>query len=237
MDEKVHLINLDRFTDRLREFVAFNSAAIEGKSIPRERLVRDGMINPGLDYTAGAIGNALSHREFWLRSMASNKVLTVCEDDAIFNHDFRNIRDRALQDLKGAFDFILWGWNFDAEINFALPSDVSPCAAIFNQEVLRNSLDAFVKSGFRPSLFRLHRAFGTVCHTVSPSGAKKLLNNCFPLRPANVFFPLLNREVANVGIDVAASSIYPLIDAYVSFPPAVVTKNDASISTLKDGNP
>jgi GR25 family glycosyltransferase involved in LPS biosynthesis len=236
MDEKVHLINLDRSADRLREFVAFNSAsvdferfsAMEGKSLPRERLVRDGMIDPALDYTLGAIGNALSHREFWLKSMASGKILTVCEDGAIFNHDFRNIRARALQDLKGVFDFILWGWNFDAEINFALSSDISPCAAIFNQEVLRNSLDAFVKSGFRPSLFRPHRAFGSVCYTVSPSGAKKLLNNCFPL---------LNREVANVGIDVAASSIYPLMDAYVSFPPAVVTKNDASISTLKDGNP
>jgi hypothetical protein len=79
---------------------------------------------------------------------------------------------------------------------------------------------------------RLHRALGTVCYTVSPKGAAKLTALCVPLAPQRVYFPLLDRESDNTGIDIAMNAAYPQLAAYVGFPPLALTLNDPALSTV-----
>ena len=91
------LINLDRSTERLETFYRMNShikdierfSAIDGRGI-RQTLKEKGLLQEsfGVDYTDGALGNAMSHKALWERAVASGEALTVIEDDAVFCKNF-----------------------------------------------------------------------------------------------------------------------------------------------------
>src|SRR5262249_55008332 len=95
---QIHLINLDRSSDRLAEFKAANPhledvrrfSAIDGHQQNIAALVMRGIFETGVaeGYTPGALGAALSHLALWEEAIATGEALTICEDDAIFNRAF-----------------------------------------------------------------------------------------------------------------------------------------------------
>jgi hypothetical protein len=56
---------------------------------------------------------------------------------------------------------------------------------------------------------------------------------CLPLAPTQVFFPLLNRESDNTGIDIPMNAAYPKLAAYAAFPPLALTLNVTAHSTVE----
>jgi GR25 family glycosyltransferase involved in LPS biosynthesis len=240
---QIHLINLDRSADRLAEFVAANGhvesierfSAIEGAAQDIAALVRDGIFERGVAevYGAGAVGAALSHLALWEKAIVTNAALTVCEDDAVFNRDFAAASQRLIATLPSDWDFVLWGWNFDSYLLFELMPGVSPCLACFDEAQMRAGQIAFQNQAIAPQAFRLQRALGIPCYSVSPKGARALRAACLPLAKIRVYFPGLNRHVPNFGIDVAMNHRFPDIKAFVSFPPLVITRNEMKKSTIQ----
>ena len=238
------VINLDRATRKLEEFEAANRgiatyerfAAIDGLKVARDAFIANGTFHPDLDYTPGAIGCAISHITLWKRVVASDQPLTISEDDAHFNKDFARFASDAVAKLAGQFDLILWGWNFDSVLCFNLWG-ISNCAAIFDPSQMLNTMDRFKAQSFTPTLYALQRAYGCVCYTISPKGAAFMLEHALPLRPMEVFFPGLNKNMPNTGIDVVMSGLYPQMRALVSFPPLVLTKHERHRSTTLLDNP
>ena len=236
----IHVINLDRSEARLREFRRLNAhlpeirrfAAIDGSAVDRQELVESLTMTADLPYTDGAVGCALSHLSFWERAKTDGKPVTVCEDDAIFHREFLQRASHLRSTVEPDWDLIMWGWNFDSILYFDLMPGVSPCLARFSQEYLRSGVETFQNSPIAPALFRLFRAFGTVCYSVSSRGAKQLLQRALPLRPLKIDFPTINPEFPNNGIDKAMNDLYPELNAYVSFPPLVITKNEHDQSTV-----
>jgi hypothetical protein len=108
---------------------------------------------------------------------------------------------------------------------------VSPALVAFDQGAMRAGIDNFREHVPAPRLFRLLRAFGCPCYSVSPRGAAILRRHCLPLRPIQVHFPGLDRTIANKGIDIMMNDLYPRMNAFVSFPPLAITKNRHDIST------
>jgi len=82
---------------------------------------------------------------------------------------------------------------------------------------------------------RLITAFGTVCYSVSPQGAKSLLQRCFPLKNEIVSIPSLDRRFLSFGIDSIMNKHYSALKSYVCFPPLVWTENDKSTSDVAGG--
>lgn len=237
------VINLDRAPRKLQEFDAANRGliayerfpAIDGLKVSKEAFVANGTFHPDLQYTPGAIGCALSHITLWKHVAASGKTLTICEDDAHFNKDFMRFAGDAVAKLSGRFDLILWGWNFDSVLCFDLWG-ISSCAAIFDASQMLNSVERFKSISMTPTLYALQRAYGCLCYTLSPRGAETLLR-ALPLRPMEVYFPGLNKNMPNTGIDVVMSHLYPQMIALVSFPPLVLTKHERHRSTTLLDNP
>jgi glycosyl transferase family 25 len=240
---QVHLINLDRSVDRLAEFRRVNAhlgsvervAAVDGGSVDRQRLVDAGTLAPDLAYTPGAIGCALSHIGLWRMAMDRRQPLTVAEDDAIFHLQFDILAASVIATLPMDWDLVLWGWNFDSILAFDLLPGISPCVARFNQDQLRNATAKFQLRALGPKAYRLLRAFGSVCYSVSPAGANKLLAHSLPIRPLAVAFPTVDPAFPNRGIDIVMNAAYSSIAAFVSFPPLVVTRNDNAVSTVQPG--
>lgn len=239
----IYVINLDRSEDRMLEFRRANEhmpdiqrhSAVDGSTLDRNGLVQANVIAPDLAYTPGAIGCALSHIFFWEAAIAQKAEITVCEDDAIFHRSFPAAAPELLDSLPPDWDLVMWGWNFDSILLFDLMPGISPCLGTFNQAQMRGAVAQFQRANLSPQLFRLLRAFGTVCYTISERGAHKLMARCVPLRAITVDFPRINPAFPNNGIDIAMNDAYPEVNAYVSFPPLVVTKNEHEVSTVRPG--
>ena len=52
-------------------------------------------------------------------------------------------------------------------------------------------------------------------------------------RDMEVFYPGLNRSLPNRALDDVLNAMYPDLNAYVSVPPLVLTKNEHGISTIQ----
>ena len=232
----LHLINLDRAADRLREFTTLNAhlrgmvrfPAVDGAALDTSELIRGGIIDPGIleTYTPARLGCALSHLALWQAAIEAGEALTICEDDALLHGDFATHAAQLLGQLPGDWDVILWGWNFNAALDIDFLPGISPCLVLCEQASLRARAENFQNLPISPRRFRLRQALGLPCYSVSPKGARALRDFCVPLRPMQLQLPGNNRHLRNVGIDCMMAALYPRIAAFVSFPPLAVTKNE-----------
>lgn len=207
--------------------------AVDGRRLP-DSVVRDpGLFEPGLDYSPGAMGAALSHLSLWETAAAGDAAVTIAEDDAVFRHDFEIRSAEALGRLSPDWDIVLWGWNFDSILAVDVLGSVSPVVCAFDQDRMRQSIPAFQAQTSETSLLRLGMCFGLPAYSVSPGGARKLIARCFPLRRLSVDVPVLGFSIPNKGVDIAMSACYPSLNAFAAFPPLVVTKNEHEISTIQ----
>jgi GR25 family glycosyltransferase involved in LPS biosynthesis len=239
---KIHVVNLDRSTERLALFQRANShvmplverfSAVDGKNVDRAALVGRGIIAADLGYNDGALGNALSHIALWDKAIREERSFTICEDDALFNRSFCEVSEAVLEQLPPDWHLIAWGWNFNSILWFDLIPGVSGCVGQFDQGSLRKGIDVFQSADLRPRAYRLFQSFGTICYSISSNGARLLRQNCLPLRNTSVYVPGLKAAVMNLSIDVALNGVYSHVNSFVSIPPLVVTKNDHNTSTVQ----
>jgi GR25 family glycosyltransferase involved in LPS biosynthesis len=239
---KIHVVHLDRTPARLHEFLQANAhltdlvrfPAIDGLTLDLQAMAHRNEIDPALleIYTKGAVGNVLSHVALWRQASAATQPMTICDDDTIFNHAFVTTAQTIIDQLPPGWDWISWGWNFDAFMKMDFLPGTTPCTLVPNQKQMRSNTRAFQHQTIQPQAFRLLQAFGTPCYTISPKGARTFIDHCWPIRKMRLTLPM-GYFLDNVGIDVMLSMAYPLTDSFVSFPPLVITANDISKSTVQ----
>jgi len=236
----INLINLDRSPDRLAEFTRNNSflpqirrfSGIDGKSLDLAALVAEGLLAPDTPWSVGAIGSSLSHVRLWEEAIETRRAVTICEDDVVFNRHFTTASRALLHALPSGWDFVLWGWNFDVYTAYELVRGAGTCVAHLDQASLAQGLAEFQVQRFTPQPFRLIRAFGQPCYTISPRGAAALRQACLPLRAATVQLPEVGGHVVAQDVGVLAPGTYPAINAYLCWPPLAATPNDPTRSTV-----
>jgi glycosyl transferase family 25 len=242
----IRVISLQRTPERRQAFLDRNGHlptsffdAVDGARLSPEDIAATGLFAPALarTYTPGAYGCALSHWQLWGEAIDRGEPVTVAEDDAIFRRDFAERSQEVLARLPAGWDVVLWGWNFDSVLSVHAMPGVTPAAMVFDQALLRGSLDIFQRSTDPVLALRLDRCFGNPAYTISAAGAQRLRRLCFPLAELSVRFPLLNREYPNLGIDMAMNAAYSNTASYVSFPALAVTCNDHATSTVQQRPP
>ena len=176
-------------------------------------------------YMAHSYGTALSHWTLWKEAALGAQPLTVAEDDAVFRRDFEERRSEVLAALPADWDFVLWGWNFDSLLHINPMGGVSPVAMLFEQPQMRKALDEFQALRTPVQAHRLNMAFGLPAYTLSPRGAQRLLDLCFPQKPFVLEIPLPRHRMTNVGVDVSTNAVYRHTQSFACFPPLAVTPN------------
>lgn len=239
----IQVISLRRTPQRRSRFAQENSAqphvffdAVDALEIDRDSPEVQRLIPAGLlHYTRGAIGCALSHRALWDRAAEEDRPLTIAEDDAVLRHDFLVRSQETIGRLGDDWDVIMWGWNFDSFLSLREMPGVSPNIILSSQAQLRTRIAEFQRLDGAAHPLKLDKCLGTFCYSISPKGARLFRDQCFPLRNMQVFFPGLNRNMPNNGIDIAMNSVYATAKSYVAFPPLAVTRNETSESTVAGG--
>jgi glycosyl transferase, family 25 len=249
----VHFVNLDRSTDRLAEFKAVNAhlaevtriPAIEEHRIDIQALTQQGLVHGDIlsMYPIGAVCQALSHRALWTKAIESDGPITISDDDAIFNFKFDAVAAEVIKNLPHDWDVILWGWNFDLFMIFDMLPGVSPCVCQFDQDKMRLNTRTFQQLPVSPRAHKLIWSFGHTSYTVSPKGARILKSGCFPLRPMlvpcpeGIRTPPHSLNYRNVGLDNTLNSLYRHLNAFICFPPLVISTNEHSKSTIQVKKP
>ncbi|MFJ9451903.1 glycosyltransferase family 25 protein [Herbaspirillum sp. NPDC101397] len=236
----VFIISLDNAVARRSSFSAHNRhldyefiSAFRGESVAPEVLSDPNLFASNLSYTKGAYGCALSHLAVWFAAMDNNEIVTVAEDDAIFRYDFQSIHQQVLNNLPDDWDIVMWGWNFDSILSLNSMPGISPTVLFFDQFQLRNNIYGFQAATQQPNPLPLDKCFGTPAYSISPKGAKKFIQGCFPLQHFLLYFQGLNKELPNNGIDIAMNRIYASTNSFACFPPLVITKNEHEISSVQ----
>ena len=238
---QIRLISLARTPMRTAEFLLRNAhlsdvrrmQAKDGSRLCRADLEARGIIEPGLSYTEGAIGCALSHLTLWSEVIDSGVAMTVAEDDAVFCANFEAEAQRHLASLPEDWEVVTWGYNADTTLTFDLLPGVTPCSASFHQDGVRAAAGGWPGRDVQARLFPNLRSLGTVCYSVSPRGAARLIGFCLPFRPMETMHPGMDRPLCNDGIDNMMAHLWPQMRAYVSVPPLVLTPNELSASTVQ----
>ena len=244
----IHLVNLDRNPERLAEFCNVNRhltsvsrfPAVDGKSLELDSLVQQGLVTKDIlsMFSVGALGCAMSNITLWDRAIASNQMVTICEDDAIFNAHFEERADDLIKRLPNDWNIIFWGFNFNLFVCFDVLPGVSPCVATFSQEQMRREASVFQRQVITPGAYKARWVFGTCCYSISPWGAKILKSKILPLRPQTVPLPEAQSvppyrpKWRTVGIDNCINAVHSEINSFVCFPPLVISKNENEKSTV-----
>jgi GR25 family glycosyltransferase involved in LPS biosynthesis len=238
---QVFYINLAGRKDRDEEFLGRNSRcadcrrfdAVQGDLLRIEELLAAGLIaEPLHDYSMGVLGSALSHKGLWERAVATAAAVTIAEDDAVLNRRFAEKAANVTAKLPADWDIILWGWNFDSILHCEVIAGLKQGVMHFDPAPLREKLDRFQDLDVDPLPLRLFGAFGILCYSVSPKGARLLIGHCFPLRNELISVPGLGRQLKNFSIDVLMNKYYRVLKAFVAFPPLAWSENDKTTSDL-----
>lgn len=231
------VISLARTPERLARFREVNGhfeveqkEAIDGLKLDRDVLWALNWIDPALEYTPGALGCLVSHIQFWQDVANAGEVGTIFEDDAVLHRDFEEWRRWFLAMVPDDWHILLWGFNFDAGLIYKLPGGI-PCATFPSQGALKQSIGAFqVSNTIGSDIHPILANMGTIAYSLSPSGARFLLENALPVRPFTRRIPN-GTEWPNTGVDMVLNNLYDRMNAFVCFPPLVVTPNDNEAST------
>ncbi|WP_143748224.1 glycosyltransferase family 25 protein [Mesorhizobium carmichaelinearum] len=235
---EIHVINLDRSVERLEIFRRRNAhlknvhryPGIDGRTLNRDQLVEQNIITSDLDYTAGSLGCALSHVALWKEAVDRNEPMTVAEDDAIFSHHFESHMRSLLLNVRTDWDFILWSASLPCYAWLdALPGGTGARLQFFTGEVMTH-IEEFQSAETEPALLRARHLLGLQCYSISPKGARALLDWCFPIRPMLVDFTGFGVRLNNTGIDCVTSGLMPSLKAYTCLPPLVITDDRAEDS-------
>jgi GR25 family glycosyltransferase involved in LPS biosynthesis len=167
-----------------------------------------------------------SHTVLWEHAAATGEITTICEDDAIFNVTFEQRALDLIRVLPDDTDVIYWGWNFDAQTAIEPIPGMGAWATAFGRNPLPSEIVPFQNCKTSPVAFRLLRAFGIICYTITPAGARRLRELCLPIRGETWEFPEIGLRIANVAIDVGMCNALPSIKAFCSFPPLVMSLNE-----------
>jgi glycosyltransferase involved in cell wall biosynthesis/GR25 family glycosyltransferase involved in LPS biosynthesis len=242
----IHLINLDRSTERLAEFEKYNThlrnvirvSAVDGRLLDRDTLIQDGLVTPDCDYKAGALACALSHVSLWKKAVAENIIMTIFEDDATATDRFEEKAAQLIATLPKDWDFMQWGYNFNPLFVWADFGFSKATLRFYSQRFQGANKSEFQSASLVPSAIKLAHSYGTVAYSISPKGADLFLKLCLPLRKQLIPFPGTGIVNVDEGIDCAMNNAYSMTQAFISIPPLVLEDrllNSARVAT-DDGN-
>ena len=235
------VITLKRTPERLQQFIENNShqglsidvlEAVDGKKLDREDLIQSGLIAPDLEWGAGALGAALSHRLCWLRAVETGRPVGIFEDDVLLRRDFARLAYEMVDGLPSGWDLVEFGFNTDSVLEVELVPGCLMYGDFDRWYPTAAECERFVNSETAVTAARLNTSFGTCAYVVSPAGARKLLDKCYPLSWTRRRIRQLNIILRAMTADALMNSHYPDMAAFMSVPPLAIVPNDKASSTV-----
>jgi hypothetical protein len=144
------------------------------------------------------------------------------EDDTIATYRFQEKATQIISALPGDWDFIQWGYIFDPLFVWINLGISKAKLEFYDCRFSGANYEKFQSADFSPSPVGLAHSFGIQAYSVSPRGARALLEFCLPLRKRLIPFPGTRVVNVDTGIDVAMCGAYSSMHAFMCIPPLVI---------------
>jgi len=146
------------------------------------------------------------------------------EDDAIVSRDFKKHMNNLINNLvPKTWDIIQLNYNFDSILSYN-NTNYETCNCYFNQtKMTKTDISNFVNTKIHTTIAKLNFCFGTSAYVISPNGAKKMKDLCFPMDNRIILNVPFLQKIDCFTIDTIMNSIYKDILAYVCIIPFVIT--------------
>ncbi|WFU75995.1 MULTISPECIES: glycosyltransferase family 25 protein [unclassified Bradyrhizobium] len=237
---KNFVINLDRCPEKYQRFLERNAgcgiaferfSATNGLELTDQEAMAMRLVAPGSVFTRGAVGGAASLWRILNWIAKQDQPALVFEDDCTIRHDISARLAMLLPSLEN-WDLLVLGYNTDSILDLELAPGMKSMMSFSPQRPDDQTDAAFQRANSQVAALRLNCCFGPAGSLISPAGARKLLEFCYPMdnRPVKVE-ALGDRVLPTIGLDGMGNSIYRFIKAYVCFAPLVVPRNDNATST------
>jgi glycosyl transferase, family 25 len=238
---KKYIIHLEEQVDRKADFLSTNTApgdfvwtvGVKGANIDRQALIESGELARNAQIVDGSLGNAISIVQLLRRCIENDEIMTILENDAILAHDFDPCSLRLLESIGFDFDIVQWGWNWDSVL-YLFPMSVAfgPMKMTARQNMAEMGFRKFQELKCHRTLIPLGHQWSTHCFTVTPRGAKSLLEGLLPLNTDPFFREDLDLRIQPKSVDSMMGRCYPKLKAYSCFPPLSMVLNDKAKSTI-----
>jgi GR25 family glycosyltransferase involved in LPS biosynthesis/glycosyltransferase involved in cell wall biosynthesis len=232
----MRVINLDSSVERLQKFRDRNKhlpniiryPAVNGRELDREALVAQGVITQDVPYGAGTLGCAMSHIRLWQEVLETGRSLTIFEDDIVISRQFEKRAREVFASVGPDWEMIQWGHIINPSfswVDIGLSKIRLHCYDSRRYEQSGGWRD-FQEQDFVTAPLKLLHSFGAQGYSVSPEGARKMLEYCLPLRNRMIDFPEANVVTPDLGIDIALCGVYPQMRAFTCIPPLLIHYNN-----------
>ncbi|WP_439409526.1 glycosyltransferase family 25 protein [Bradyrhizobium sp. DASA03076] len=237
---KNFVINLDRHPEKFENFVKRNAdcgiaferfPATNGLELTDQEVMAMRLVAPGSQFTRGAVGGAASLWRILNWIAGQNEPALVFEDDCTIRHDIIARLENLLPTL-GNWDLLVLGCNTDSVLDLELAQGMKSMMVFRPAHPDDRSDAAFQSANSQVAALRLNTCFGPAGNLISPAGATRLLELCYPMdnRPVQIE-ALGNRMLRTTGLDGMGNSVYRFMQAYACFAPLVVPRNNNATST------
>jgi hypothetical protein len=185
-------------------------------SVPREAMVKAGLITADNRFDARQLDRALCHVAIWRHCAISGGVVHVADERAVVRRDFPAAV--APHVAAADFDIVVWGVDLlePAWIGFAPGVEGR---LIFDQSRTLPDARMFQAGTTPPQRYRLLHCPNPCGYTISPAGARKLLRLCVPFGAALLpYFNDAGAAFPNTAFDRDMARHYKDMDAFILQP-------------------
>jgi GR25 family glycosyltransferase involved in LPS biosynthesis len=240
-----YAISLDPAGERYRLFAERNRHlgsisifnAIKGADIPMAERVSSGLLTPELlaagTVTEGTLGCAASHRAVWRIIAASNTGAVVMEDDVLTHPGLPEFMAAHPKILNRA-ELVFFSVNTDSVLATISPQGLTTYEVMQPQRPdlawIGRAFAQTAVADVRPH--RLLNGFGLCCYWVSPRGAARLLDACYPLTLEGTDVPLMKDKWPGSAIDGRMNAFLPAMSAFITRPFLAYSPNTDSSTSI-----
>jgi GR25 family glycosyltransferase involved in LPS biosynthesis len=227
------VINLDRETARLAEFLEANRATgitfsrfpgVDGASLGSLHAMPELVAPDAAAYTKASVGAALSHLGLWQECVRLNRNIAIFEDDARLRLDLLE-QLAAIERQRVDWDFLLLGCNTDSVMEIAYAPGINFAGQFSVLNPSEGQIDEIRAQTGPVNLCRLKMAFGGCGYLITPKGARQLIERCFPMDGRMINLWPSDVTIPAYGIDCMMVGVYPQMNAYTCIPPLAISRN------------
>jgi hypothetical protein len=228
------VLSAESTPERLAQFNSTNGhlglpvevvAATEGREVDFRELVQLDLVDPEIhDWDAEGVANALSHWLCWHQAVETQRPTCVFRDSAVLRRDFVPRALGLVDAVPDGWEFLQLGCDTQSGIDFQITPDCRYRGRFTRGTALEEDLEIFVATATPVVPLRLFNAFGAFAYVVTPAGAQRLIDQCFPLATRVLNVPCLRGRIRTTSIDGVMNQFFGSMPAHVCFPPLALSR-------------
>ena len=173
-------------------------------------------------------------RELWQHAVNNDVTTHIAEDDAVLHPTFAEQAHELLSLLPDQWDIMLWGYTHKCGLTLEAYRNGPPLRLWTANAEAKLYTDTFLAATFVSNPVRCYAAWNTFAYSVTPAGARKLLDTCWPIKAENGRIPGQQKLFPIYGLDAKMACLMNDLSTWIAWPPLAFHPHDPDDSNMNE---